>query len=192
MELQARLRRRSNAPDDSTTLFELPMTAGEQAKVAINARLQYASDLNTRLLPYVRSLPTFAGVSLDQKANSQVTVRLTRVDADVVAKIRALDPDASRGLQILPAKNSLSDLQAAMEAARSDVASIAPDVTVVEAAVDEQLNAVRLYVLPGTSDKLANSLSAVEGALGVSVVLDEEPLGDDTCTNRRPLLGCAS
>jgi hypothetical protein len=100
-------------------LYQVPMTDGEFASVDIGARVRYANDVSETLAPFARSLPTFAGIFVDQHDNGRVTVLLTETDAATVDKIKALDPDPDRGLAIRLASYSFAELSTRRSNARS-------------------------------------------------------------------------
>ena len=162
-----------------------PMTAAEAKAVDVGGRMKYESEFDESVVKFVRSLPTYAGVSFDQRDGGRPTVRLTHLDEATVTAIRDLDPDPTRGMRVLAVKTSYWDLVAAAE--RGEAALRAEDRSVPfnGVGVDVLGNRVRFYVDPGFIVD-PGIQSRLEHTLGVDVTFAAKARANDTaCTTNR-------
>ena len=98
--------------------------------------MTFVSQLNEELLPYVRSLPTYAGAWIDQTANGSLVVMLTVRDAALQKTIAAMAPLGGRAVRFEIAPNSDHDIAAALDKLVASWPTAAPNIALVEAGVD--------------------------------------------------------
>jgi hypothetical protein len=146
--------------------------------------MKYEGELDDTVVKLVRSLPTYAGVSFDQRDGGRPTVRLTQLDSTTVAAIRELDPDPSRGLRVVEVKHSYDTLVAAAEKGEAAAKEIDPDIPLSGVGVDVLGNGIQVFVpLDFVVD--AEIETRLKERLGVPVTLAREEPGHDTaCTSR--------
>lgn len=63
--------------DVGTDLWGIPLTADEESQLALGDRMAFADSVSERLLPAVRSLPTYGGAWIDQPGGSSLVIALT-------------------------------------------------------------------------------------------------------------------
>lgn len=73
------------------------MTADEAQVLDLHGRARFVQDLEPAVLPFVRELPTFGGVWIDQRDGGSLVVTLTRLETDVIEAIDGLMPERSLG-----------------------------------------------------------------------------------------------
>ena len=170
--------------DVGTDLWGIPLTADEETQLAIGDRMAFADSVSERLLPEVRSLPTYGGAWIDQPGGGGLVIALTDLDSSVTAQIAALTPAATRGVRIQLVSYPRSDLE---KAAREVSEAFLPEAAfgVVAVGIDDMRNSVRLYVSPASARTTMQTLPQLEREFGVPFTLVEQDRGNDvTCTSR--------
>ena len=169
--------------DVGTAEWGIPMTAAEDRAVDLPGRMAFANAVSDSLPPALRSLPTFGGVWIDQKGGGGLVVALTGIDAQASSLIASRTPSPSRGIAIRQVFGSRTELQRAVERlAQTPPAGFGS--RFLGAGLDEEANAVRLYVTPEAASAAAAS-PAVAAQVGVPlVVVPETPGRDVSCTTR--------
>lgn len=175
----------SSGDDLGTPEWGIPMTAEEESFVNLPARMQFANDVAAELLPFLQSLPTFGGAYIDQTASGGLVVLLTERDAQVEERIRSLEPDPSRGVDIRPVSQTYVALQNAAAAARDVWSDTLPGEDLLIVAVDTANNRLRLEIDPSGLTRAVDAQSELEGGLGVQLSLEAGTRAtDDGCTGR--------
>lgn len=162
----------------------IPLTAAEAQKLDIGGRMKYEGEFDETVVPFVRALVTYAGVSFDQRDGGRPTVWLTQLDEGTVAAIRALDPDPTRGLRIEVAETSYASLVAAAEEGEAALRALDSDAALNGVGVDVLGNRVSFYVGPGYVVD-ASITSRLQRAIGTDVAFVAEAIGSDTVCNAR-------
>jgi len=137
------------------------------------------------LIPFVRTLPNFGGVWVDQVAGGDLVVGLTNPDAATIATIEAKRPKDSRSVQIVATRHTAAELEAAVRAVSRSLRTQHPGVTLVGVARDLVGNRVRAEIAPGSVDDLDALAAQLTALANVEVVVAQVVPGHDVvCTSR--------
>jgi len=173
---------RGSAADVGTPDWGFPMSQDEATRLDINGRNAFVSSVSRDLLPYVSSLANFGGAWIDQKRDGRLVVSLVSPDAAEIRAISALQPSHSRGVEIVSATLTRSQLVDAATGLSSDWALRYPGVRLLGISVDESTGSLRADVeaAPWTSKTAVPSGDSYHG---VPVVITSTTAGADaTCT----------
>lgn len=170
----------------------IPLTRSEIDALDLNRRNAFVTAIGEQLAPYVRSLPTFGGIYIDQPDGGGVVVQLTELNEAEVTRIRALDPADSLGLRIVEVKHSRKALEDAARSLSKSWRTSYPETKLVGVAVDTEQNLVRVEVDAGSlettaapAEVYASAAQEAASAVGVPIVVVPSELGSDVvCTSR--------
>lgn len=165
--------------DVGTPEWGVPMTAAEEEEIDLLGRMTFVSNLEEGVLPWVRSLPTYAGAWIDQKKNGGLIVMLTQLEATTMDQIAARMPAESRGLEFRAAPVAYEKLMAASAAARAAWSRHSPQVTIHGLAIDTINNRLRVVVDPDHLDLARSHADAVATDLGVPLALEGGQASED-------------
>lgn len=169
--------------DVGTAKWGIPLTEEEEQALDLDARMTFVDELNDKLLPYARSLPTFAGAWVDQLHEGGVVIALTEMDPVTVQAVTDLLPPDSRGLEFQSASNSYQTLKRKVDEAREAMSLVAPDVKITSVSIDTTRNGVRIKISKASSEGGIAAAPVVEQRVGVPIFLEEELIADDvSCT----------
>ena len=153
-----------------------PEVVGDDAE--IQERMNWAHEVDQELIPYVRSLPEFAGVWIDQQNHGRVVVMLTTVRPETRRRIGDLLPLPGRGLEVRTAKFSHAALLRAFERS-SDAWEAHSPVTPHSVALDESRNRLLYMFVPTDVEEATRYLKVVDEAVGVPGAIEGEEIGRD-------------
>ena len=180
----------ASSADVGSAEVGIPMTSDEVAAVDINGRNAFVAAASDELIPFVRSLKTFAGVWVDQQSGGDLVVSLTSVDAPTLGAIEARKPNASREVRVVTAKHTAAALEAAMHTLTQTWPSAHPDAPLVSVGRDTPNNRLQVQITKGSGADLAALASSLTTQAGVDVTVTETEPGDDvTCTSRDTCYG---
>ncbi|MCL7453319.1 MAG: S1 family peptidase, partial [Anaerolineae bacterium] len=172
---------RGSPGDEGTDRFGIPLTETEAEEV--QARFAFAAAAHEAVLPFVESLPTFAGAFFDHQAGGELVILLTAADDLAQAEILSLAP-AGRRTKVELVEYTQAQLREALPRARAAWTAIGgPEAYAV--VVDTPANAIRIDVDPVNLEE-AEKLAAGVGAaidLPVFVAVGERPQ-ESACTDR--------
>jgi len=170
--------------DVGSGVWGIPLSAAEEKALDLSGRMAFAEAVSEDLLPFAKSLPSYGGAWIDQLAGGGLVVALTDVAPAVTEKLAALAPAASRGVRIQRVDHSLAELKrAAAQLAETSLGGA--DLSVVSVGIDEESNAVRLFVVPEAVQAETAAWSSAAARIGVPVRVVAESRGSDvTCTSR--------
>jgi hypothetical protein len=169
--------------DVGTVRWGIPMTSEEEAAVDLIGRMAYANEMDAELVPFARSLETFAGAYIDQSQGGMLIIQLTELDAQVEDRLRGMGPNGA-DFEITLARTPFDQLRTASEAAWRQWKSMS-EAKLHSVAIDERGNRLLLGATPlasTQSEALADELSQVLG-VDIAIFRTEESL-DDACTTR--------
>ena len=165
----------------------LALTEDEVKELELDARAAFAHAAASSVIAYARSLPTFAGVYIDQPAGGEVVILLTEVTSAVVAELQAREPSPSRGIRIEQARYSQVALRQAATTAWTVWSDLADNRELFSVAVDVPGNRIRLEIEGPAANLDAGLEAELAHILGVPVVIAggerHEPTAQ-TCTSR--------
>jgi hypothetical protein len=169
--------------DVGSAEWGIVMTAAEEDSIELPGRMAFAAAVKKDVLPYVKSLPAFAGAYFDSASQGEFVVVLTAPDREVEESIAARMPAPSRGLVF--AYNAVTEarLVAALKKTETVWDEVYPDVTLFTAAVDLPNAELYFEVSPDnlmTAQSRAGSLATALLA-PVSIRAGPPPM-DTTCT----------
>jgi hypothetical protein len=175
-----------SSEDVGTKAWGLPMTAEEESRVDLRGRMDYFLRLEDSVWVYVRGLPSFGGVYIDQTSGGNAVVLLTAPDPLTEQRIQQLAPvDKVRHVEIRYVTHRYEELVAAADSAGTLVSTLAGGVSVYAVAVDEIQNAVRVEVDPKDLDVSRTAVNRASALLGVPIyVVQGEPTVEQQCTSR--------
>ncbi|MGH2454824.1 MAG: hypothetical protein ACRDHD_00990 [Candidatus Limnocylindria bacterium] len=168
--------------DVGTDRWGIVFTGAEIA--GIEARMQYEEEVEQRVAPFVRVLPSYGGMYFDQRDAGRFTVQLTEADAATRSAIENLMPD---GPDI--AFGTVEEPYAALESATRRVFEVWESLTDLpmpyHSSLDTRANLIRILV---DESFLANAQAlqpALEEALGVPVAVGVgHPADPQACSSR--------
>lgn len=175
----------TDGSDVGTDRWGIPMTTEEDATVDLAGRMSYVQDLEVEVLPYVRSLPAFAGVWVDQLRDGGVVVMLTRRDTEVETTLEGMLPASSRGLWFSYVQHTEQELIDAARLAVVTWAEVDAAVEPIGVAVDTRDNEVEYRFLATDIAGAEAYLDDMRSHLGVSVSFVAEEAGSDTACQAR-------
>ena len=180
----------ASSADVGSAEVGIPMTRDEVSAVDINGRNAFVAAARDELIPYVRSLKTFAGVWVDQQSGGDLVVSLTSLDAPTLGAIEARAPSASRGVRVVTAKHTAATLEAAMHSLTQTWRSAHADAPLVAVGRDTPNNRLQVQITKGSGADLAGLASSLTTQVGVDMTVTETEPGDDvTCTSRDTCYG---
>ncbi len=172
---------RGLAQDVGSREVNIPMTQAEYNE--FQERTAFASEAANTVLPYVQTLPTFAGAFFDHSARGELVILLTQNDAGVRGRINSLVPKGrATRVEIVPYTEN--QLRAALKAVWEEWKKVGgPELYAV--AVDTPANAVRVEVDAVNLDTAQELVAEVGPRVGVPLFAVPGVQAIETaCTNR--------
>ncbi len=173
--------------DVGTPVWGIPLTEAELDSLDIGRRNAFAGALASDLVPYVRSLNTYAGVWLDQPHGGRVVVQLTRAEEAQVARILALEPSPSLGVDIEVVTYSRRQLEDAVRTVARGRAQLAGASAIRGVGIDTPANRLVVQVASDEFSMAEVVRASVEKAVNVPTEVVPAPRGGDAtavCTDR--------
>lgn len=158
----------------------IPMTAAEAKQLDLSGRMRFADQVDRNVMPYVESLPTFAGAYIDQKDGGGLVVMLTERSANTTAGIDARMPNDTLGRRIVTADTPFAQLERALERVDAVSQSVVPGAVYVGAGIDTQGNRLRVSFTPDTIEQATAKRDELASRLGVTIRLTVAEQGHDT------------
>jgi len=176
----------SGSADVGSAEWGFPTTADEAQELDLHGRARFVQDLEPTVLPFVRALPTFGGVWIDQREGGSLVVMLTRLESDVIAAIDGLMPEGSLGWRAELAQVEHAKLLDAFDRIRVVWLAMQSATVPTAVSVDERHSRLVVDVTPERFEAAQGELTSIEQELGVPVALSARQLGQDlACTGRR-------
>ena len=147
--------------------FGFPMTAAEESEIwSRSGRSHRASAIQ----PWLRTLPTFGGVWLDQRGGGDVVIALTDADPVVIAEIdRFFTPYGETPWRLVIVPHTARELKRALWRVHAASKQLDPDATLWAAGVDQSAGLVSLMYDPDDVGRMRARKAKLEKALGVPV-----------------------
>lgn len=179
----ATISRLRSGEDVGTAEWGIAMTSAEEAD--LRSRMANEQNLEAKLLPFVRALPTSGGAWIDQLDGGKLVVTLTTSDQATRTQITQLLPANSRGIRFELVDDTETELEAAAHAADEMWEELGSNARLLGVTVDIPRNQIVLrFVLADLPIAVAN-VDEVQSALGVTVSMEaDEPPIDAACTSR--------
>jgi len=160
------------------------LTDTEEKQLDLPGRMAFVNEASERLLPYLQSLPTYAGAYVVPSESGRLVVLLTGRDGASDAQVGQLAPDDIRSVSIVEAKHSLADLKQAADEAWVKWPGLS-STKLLEVAVDEAENGLTIGVSTMDAAKAQEGASALAERLGVPIALSTvAPELDLSCSSR--------
>lgn len=172
----------NSGADVGTPRWGIPMTAEEEITVDPAGRMAFANDVYRRVIPFVESLPTFAGAYMDQMHDGRFVVLLTERDATIETQIERMMPPVTRGLVISLGSRPYAELAAAADEVWRLWPALLPAVPLEGVAVDVHDGVIALAASNAVAaTELA--LQQLEDQLGVPVEFGLDNSGVEAVCN---------
>lgn len=178
--------------DVGSAEYGVPLTRAEVKELDIYGRTNYSLALQNKVLPYVESLPTYAGEWLDQKDGGKLVVMLTKRQDSVIDGVRSRLPKSSKGVRFEIVESSYDELLTALERAPAVVQELAPGGRYSMGEVNIQKNRLDITVTAPAAESLTAKGAALEARLGVSVKVKTGPQTKqvENCGNGTNVYNC--
>lgn len=178
--------------DAGSAEFGVPLTKAEVKALDIYGRTDYSLALQNKVLPYIESLPTYAGEWLDQKDGGKLVVMLTKRQDKVIDAVRNRLPKPSRGVRFEIVESSYDDLLAALELAPKVVGELAPNGRYSMGEANIQKNRLDITITASGAETLKAKEATLEARLGVDVKVKSGPLTKqvENCGNGTNVYNC--
>lgn len=165
----------------------IPMTAEEAEAVDINGRNLFVRAAHEQLVPYARSLKSFAGLYVDQLAGGDIVVQLTDINPEAVAAIQARAPKDTRKVRVVAARYPNALLESTARSIAKSRNSLLAGLSFTGVALDTVGNRVRVEIAPGSGHDLRALGERLSATFGVDVVIAEVARSADVvgCTTSR-------
>lgn len=174
-----------SALDVGSSKWGIPMTRQEDLTIDLGGRMAFADHIDTKVLPEVSQLETFAGAYYHPADGGRLSVLLTSPDDETVAQISTLIGDTQRDWEVVSARFSHTALLAAVHRAEATWKAVIADKYPLGFGIDTRANGVFVELAESDLPLAPAALGAFESALGVPVAVRAGVLGRDThCSTR--------
>ena len=164
----------SSTRDVGSLEFGMPLTKAEADDLELNDRANFEAAVSVDLVPYLETLPTYAGEWIDQKDGGSLVVMLTKHQDQVIADIKSRMPKPSRGVRFEIVDSTWVELEEALERSPSVAKSIVPSARFSIGEINTQKNRLDLRFVEGAASLKADEAS-LEASLGVKVSVGSSP-----------------
>ena len=160
----------SSADDAGTAEWGIPLTVKEMLALDLPARMEFRRAA-TEVLAYARSTPEFAGAYMDQPSGGHLVLQFTSIPLSTSQQIAKLAPKGMLDTRTETVQHSFERLQAALFAAPTAAARLAPEVQLASVGIDEPHNGLSA-VLVGQGIDQSLLAASLADELGVPIAID--------------------
>lgn len=148
--------------------YSLPMTTAEARD--LNSRSGFVQQVSDSVRPYVKKLPMFGGMWIDQRAGGRLVIGLTDPDPAVLAEIDRLMPtQPDLGWRLVLRDTPLRTLKRASWRASAVSRRLDPTATIVTVGRDEEHGRIEFGYTPDSVERMRARRDQLERRLGVPV-----------------------
>ena len=172
-------------PSKASVRWGFALSDAEEARLDIPGRMTFAQSLEDAVLPYVRSLPSFAGVWIDQAADGGLVMELTSGVPEARAHVMELMPSPRLSISFHRARFTEMGLRNAVPVAWDAWREVAPGLRPLSIAVSTSRNQLAYAFSPPDASEAARLVMSVSAQVGFpGEIVVGEPGTDVTCSGR--------
>jgi hypothetical protein len=161
----------------------ISLTTAELLHLDLAGRMNFAVSLDDEFLPFLRSLPTYAGVWIDQPSNGAVVAMLTELDPTTVGALEERLPKSNRGLRVEVATHTYAQLVSG--AAKLRTLWDALDIAAIAVGVDTPGNRLFVTVVSEDAPRARSKAEELTAQIDLPVEVRLGDVGHDAaCTDR--------
>lgn len=175
-----------SALDVGSRKWGIPMTRQEDLAVDLDGRMAFADHIDTKVLPELSQLETFAGAYYQPADGGRLGILLTTPGDETVAQISTWIGDTQRDWEVVSARFSYAALLAAVQKADVTWKAAIAGKDPLGFGIDTRANGVFVELADSDLPLTRAELGKFESALGVPVSVRAGALGRDThCSTNR-------